>query len=870
MIKLFLFFVLLFSSVVNVAADDIQINDISVLGLQRVSSSVVFSAINVTPQSTVSDEELQQLIRDLFDTGFFSDVRVGLDDNVLVIQLTERPVIDLILFEGNKEIPTDALIEGLKSIGLAEGEIFKESALEAIAKQLNAQYSALGRYSAQIDTYVRNIGQNQVVLGVKVSEGSVAKIKHINFVGNQEFDEETLNDLFKLNVSGGWSWFSGSDKYAREKLAGDLETLKSFYLNRGYLNFKVDSTQVSLSPDKETVFITVNITEGDIYTIDNVSIAGDPVLSEQEIQPLLLLKNGEVFSQLNATLSEQAIVSRLNDEGYSEARVNVSPEIIEDTQQANVIFYVDPGEITYVRRIIFKGNVSTSDQVLRREMRQFEGAPVSATKIRQSKVRLERLGLFGEVDLQTYDVPGTTDQVDVEVTVTEQPTASVNFSVGYSGASGVSYGAGLQHNNWLGSGNTFGFNVEQSEAEKSYSLNFQKPYFTKHGVSRGISLFFRERDFSNISVSNYATDAYGMKVNFGYPISEVSRVSFGLGYEKLSVQAGLSTAQEIKGTPDFRSGVTNNAISQADYDEITPNLTDSNRNGFFDEFDTLPTDSSNADYDAVATTTDPLLNDSLDGFLDVNGTEFDSYSLSFGWRRSTHNRGVFPTKGWSQNLSAEVAVPGGDLEYYKLNYRSDSYFPLGKRTAFRFKGRLGYANGYGKTETLPFFENFFAGGVGSVRGFQARSLGPKGTPASSFVAVPADIDGDDDLEYVYVTDPSSDSGLLEYDTGSVNTLGGNTLVELSAELIFPMPFFSNRDSVRTAIFVDSGNAFSTECSSTQQQCFSADFDKLSASAGVSLQWLSPIAPLSFNFSRPLVEQDLDKTEFFQFSLGASF
>ncbi|MBX2807500.1 MAG: outer membrane protein assembly factor BamA [Cellvibrionaceae bacterium] len=864
----------------SLSAANYQVNDISVRGLQRVSSDSVFSNINVEADSSVSDTDLQQLIRDLFDTGYFADVRVGMDASTLVIQVVERPMISMILFEGNQEIPTEALIEGLKSIGLTEGEVFKASALDAIAKQLNAQYSALGRYGAQIETYVRDIEQNQVYLGIRIREGRVAKIKHINIVGNQAFDEQTLRDLFVLQTRGSWSWFSGNDKYSREKLAGDLERLKAYYLDRGYIQFAIESTQVSLSPDKESVFITVNINEGQAYRVSQIAIAGDPVLPEAEIRALMEIDAQAVFSQLKITQTEQAIIKRLNDEGYSSASVSASPVVDTETNTAVVTFFIDPGAISYVRRIRFVGNTATADHVLRREMRQLEGAPISAEKLRQSKLRLERLGLFGQVDLQTYDVPGSTDQLDVEFTVTEQPTASVNASIGYSGANGISYGAGLQHNNWLGSGNTFGFNFEQSDTETNYSLNFNNPYYTKDGVSRGISLFFRERKFDDINVSNYTTDSYGVKVNFGYPISETGRVSFGLGFENIFVEAGATTAQEIKGTPSLRSGIGNSVISNSEYQAILDYLesegtADTNGNGFLDEKDNIPVgvDANDTRFDLTPT---PLTAaeqlDAAQGFLDVYGNDFNTYSLNFGWSNSTFNRGIFPTSGLSQQFNTEVAIPGGDLEFYKVIYRSDLYLPISDYSAFRVKGRLGYASGYGNTDTLPFFENFFAGGVGSVRGFRSRSLGPKGTPANAYVAAPIDLGGAtdrDDLSYAYVLDASGRK-LLTADEGDVNTIGGDTLFELSAEWVFPMPFIENKDKIRTSVFVDSGNVFSTACRTTQQQCTALDLDKLSVSAGFSFQWLSPIAPLSFSFSRPLVEQPLDETQFFQFFLGSTF
>jgi len=910
--KSFLVFLLLslcfsLSLFTQVHAANYEIDDIRVLGLQRVSAATVFSAIKIKANSQVSDEDLRNVIRDLFATELFDDVSVGRDNRTLIITVEERPVIYSIVLEGNKIIEKEPLLDGLKSIGLAEGEVFKQSALQAISKQLNAQYSALGRYSAEIETLTREIGQNQIIVGIRIDEGLVAKIKHINIVGNTQFDEDDLRDEFSLNTTGIWSWISGNDKYARERLAGDLERLKSFYLDRGYLKFNVTSTQVSLSPDKETVFITVNVVEGERYSVDGISLAGDPVLPEEKVTPLIGIKDGDVFSQLLVTRSESAIKRRLGNEGYSAAAVSGIPDIDDEKKTVKLTFFVKPGSISYVRRISFAGNTSTSDEVLRREMRQLEGAPVSGEKLEQSKVRLQRLGLFGNVTIDTREVPGTTDQIDVEFTVVEQPTASVNFSLGYSGSGGVTIGAGLQHNNWLGSGNTFGFKVEASETEKSYNLNYNNPYYTADGVSRGIRLFYRERDFDEISVSNYATDTIGLKVNFGYPISETGRLSFGVGVENISIEAGTITAQEILGTPVLRNDndlqnayVTNDFYENTILDNLGDasnsvaeniDIADTNNNGLVDEDDNISSSVSPAELDnLIVDTTDGLNPSGVDsgygtiadnpgvvrdrsvGFLDQYGTSFNNLTFDLGWSDSTFNRSIFPTEGISQRFNMEVAVPGGDLEYYKLTYRNDIYFPVSGKTAFHFRGRLGYGDGYGKLDGLPFFENFFSGGVSSVRGFESSSLGPKGTPSNAYVAVPVFLDDSspnrNDPDYVYVL--ADDGQLLTAVNGDRDSFGGNILVELSAELVMPIPFIKDNDKARIALFVDSGNVFSTDCGSGQENCGNVDLDKLSVSGGISFQWLSPVGPLSFNFARPIVEQPFDETESFQFSLGRTF
>jgi outer membrane protein insertion porin family len=913
-----------------------QIDDIQVLGLQRISAATVFASIDVKANSEVSDVQLQKAIRDLFATGFFDDVTIGQDNKVLIIKVKERPVISRIVLEGNKIIENEPLLEGLKSIGLFEGEVFKQSALEAISKQLNFQYGALGRYSAEIKTLTKLQGNNQIIVGIRINEGRVAKIKHINIVGNKAFEEEKLQGLFELNKTGTWSWITGNDKYARELLSADLEKLTSYYLDRGYLNFRVKSTQVSLSPDKETVFITVNLSEGKKLYIGEIIIAGEPILPEKDIRALISISEGDVFSQLLVTQSESVVQRALGNEGYSSASISGIPEVVEMSLRANVdidqeaiamagpdaadekirlTFFIRPGSISYVRRITFAGNTASSDDVLRREMRQLEGAPVSTQKLEQSKTRLERLGLFGNVALETRDVPGTIDQVDIEFTVTEQPTANINLSLGFSGDNGVNIGAGLQHNNWLGSGKTFGFDVQTGRSSTTYNVNYRDPYFTPDGVSRGVRLFYSKRDFDEISVSNYATDTVGLNVNFGYPISDTSRLSFGVGVQNISIEAGTTTAQEIKGTPFLRSGVDDAYVSNDFFDQvIVPTLgnvgntaaenieiADTNNNDVLDEFDILngvtsvelddlrinPADGTRlsptlapavaSGYQTFNPSTSPVVRDSADGFLDKYGDSFNTLTFDLGWSKSTLNRGSFPTKGSSQRFNAEIATPGGDLEFYKLTYRNDIYFPISNKTAFHIRGRVGYADDYGSVGELPFFENFLSGGIGSVRGFENSSLGPKGTPANAYVAVPVSIDGtaagsvnSSNLDYVYVLDRTDGQLLTANIDDDPNTLGGNILAELSAELILPVPFVEDNDKARLSLFVDSGNVFSTQCSSTQANCDDINLANMSVSAGIGIEWLSPIGPLGFNLSSAIKEQPFDKTESFQFSLGRSF
>jgi len=869
--KLFLVRCLLLSAISFSAWSNVfTVEDIRIDGLQRVSAKTVFAALPIKANTEVSQLDIQDAVRELFRTGFFADIDIARDDHVLVINVTERPAVNRIGVTGNSVIETDPLLDGLKRIGLIEGDIFKKSALDKIERELNAQYSAVGRYATQIQTRIQELPQNQVNIAIKIVEGEVATIKHVNIVGNRQFEEVELQKLLDIKKTGKWSWITGNDKYAKQKLAGDLERLKTFYFDRGFLEFETLSTQVSLSPDKKTVFITINIFEGEPYIISNVELAGDPVVSPDEINSVLSVDSGDIFSQKELLLSADVIKKLLGNEGYSFAEVSGQPKLNKDTQTADVTFFINPGTIYYVRRIIFRGNITTQDNVLRREMRQLEGAPVSSEKIEQSRARLARLSLFSDVNLTTEEVPGQSDQIDVIFTVTEQPSGNINASLGFSQGSGLTLGAGLQQSNWLGTGNTFGFQVDQSDVQTGYSLNFSNPYFTQDGVSRGVRIFYQERDLSELDISSFSTDRFGVDVSFGYPISENSRISLGIGVESIQVTPGIEAVQEIAASPRLRSGVENQFVNNSDLATITAlGIVDSNSNGFLDEDDALPSDVSASSLPTSAgTVQESQLTEGPDGFLDTYGDDFNTVNFKLGWSSSTLNKGIFPTKGSSQEFNAEVTVPGGDLEFYKFIYTNQFYKTLSKRYTLRFKSKFGYADSYGSFDVLPFFENFFSGGSNSVRGFRQSSLGPKGTPASSFLAVPFNNNGD--IDFAHVSSDDAGGPLAVQTDTDIQTLGGNILFETGVEIIFPVPFAGDVKSLRTLFFIDAGNVFSNSCSSTQSNCSNFDLGSLSSSTGLGLQWLSPVGPLSLYFSKAIQEQPFDRTQTFQFSLGQSF
>lgn len=867
MMRLRLLFISLILLPVTVLAQSFRVNDIRLEGLQRVSAGTVFAALPVQIGDDMDSVAIRTATRSLFRTGYFEDIQIGRDGGVLVISVKERPAISEIEIEGNKAIKTEDLMKGMTDNGLSEGQIFKQATLEGLTQELERQYVAQGRYSASVEAEVIELPRNQVKLQLTVDEGSVASIKHINIVGNSQFSDEELNELFELKTTGWLSWLNSNDRYSKEKLTGDLERLESHYLDRGYLKFAIDSTQVSLSPEKEAVYITVNITEGEIYKVSEVELAGDPVVPEEQIKRLFLLREGQTFSQVLMTTTSDYITRRLGNEGYTFAEVRGIPETDEEEKTVKVTFFMEPGKRAYVRRIDFRGNTKTTDEVLRREMRQMEGGSASTARIESSKVRLERLGFFKEVTVDTQEVPGTSDQVDVEYTVEEQPSGSIGASLGFAQGSGLVLGANIQQNNWFGSGKKVGFNVSTSTYQTVYSFNYTDPYFTPEGVSRGFNVFFRERDFEEVNVSSYTTDSFGGSVNFGYPISEIERLNFGLGYTNIAIETGSQAVQEIIGSPRLFEGSVylNEHISLDDYNDILAGDKDACVTCDAD-VDPLTTRNISAPVNIL----DSQLVASPDGWIDENGDNFDILTLNASWRKSTLNRGRLATRGSSQSLAFELSLPGGDLEYYKLTYTGQYFRPLTRSLTLRLRTKLGYADAYGDTTELPFFENFYSGGFGSVRGFKRNTLGPRATPAEVYTTTAYDSDADgtnDHILYVLGADGQLISSSRNDDD---DPFGGNILIEGSAEILFPMPFIKDQRSLQSAFFIDAGNVFDTDCGENQKNCYDVDLSSLSVAAGIGVTWITGFGPLTFSVAKALKENEFDDTEFFQFSLGTAF
>ena len=759
----------------SISAEVFQVDDIRIEGLQRVSAGTVFAALPVSVGDLIDEPVVREATRSLFRTGYFSDVVMVRENGVLVIGLEERPAVTEINLDGNKAIETEQLIDALRDNGLAEGQIFRQVILEGMVQELQRQYVSQGRYGALVKTEVKELPRNRVAVNIDIDEGDVAKIRHINIVGNSDFTEETLLDEFEQNSTGWLSWISSNDKYAREKLAGDIETLESWYLDRGYLQFVVVSTQVSISPNKESVYITININEGDIFKVSDIELSGELKIPEAQIRAMVLLTEGSTFSQALMTTSKEFIARRLGNEGYTFAEIEGYPELNEEAKTAKITFVVKPGMRAYVRRIEFRGNTKTADNVLRREMRQMEGGSANNALIESSKVMLERLGFFKEVRVENVPVAGTNDLLDVIYTVEEQPSGSVGASVGYSQGYGLILGANLSENNFFGTGKQVGVGLNKSKYQTSINFSYTEPYFTVDGVSVGYSVFARETDYGEYNVSSFSTDTYGASVNWSYPVTDIQRIGFGFTYENLEISSGTYDSKEIS------------------------------------------------------------------EFVTENGTNFDVVSGNVNWVQSTLNRGVFATRGTMQRISADLALPGSGLEYYKITYKAQHLRGLYGPLTLKLRADFGYGESYGGTTTMPFFKNFYGGGFGSVRGFKKNTLGPQDTPPS---------------------------GLAFYD--DPDPIGGNVQVEMGAEVLFPLPFLKDQRSVQSSLFLDVGNIFNTKCGETQVNCFKPDVGELRYSVGLGATWLSGFGPITFSIAKPLNSNDFDETEVFQFSLGNQF
>ncbi|MBI4190562.1 MAG: outer membrane protein assembly factor BamA [Betaproteobacteria bacterium] len=735
------------------AFDPFVVKDIRIEGIQRTEAGTVFSYLPVKVGDTMTDDKAAQAIRSLYATGFFKDVSLEVENGVLIVTVQERPSVAQIDIAGAKEFSKEDLTKGLRSIGLAEGRIFDKGLLDKAEQELKRQYISRGKYSAQITTTATPLERNRVAVRFDIAEGDVAKIRQISVIGSQVFKETDLVRLFKLRTPGLMTWFSKDDQYSKQKLGADLETLRSHYLDRGYLQFNIDSTQVSITPDKKDVYITIGITEGPQYTVSDVKLAGEMLIPAADALKLVKLKSGEIFSRARLTESTKAISDRLGNDGYAFANVNAVPELDRDKRRVAFTFFIDPGRRVYVRRINVTGNNRTRDEVIRREMRQLEGAWYSADGINKSKQRVDKLGYFTEVNVETPSVPGTTDQVDLNINVAEKPTGTILLGAGY-GSEGAIFSGGITQQNVFGSGNHLGVQVNTSKINTVYSLSFTQPYWTVDGVSRGFDLYKRNVDPTSLSLGQYKTSTLGGQLRFGVPFTDIDTVTFGLGYEDTNITT----------------------------------------------YETSPT--------------------RIVQYVNTFGQYNTSVLGNVGWARDTRDSLIYPTSGAITRAFLESGLPGGTLRFYKINAQHQRYLPLTRLFTLYLNGDIGYGNGFGG-KPLPFFRNYYTGGVNSVRGYYTATIGPK------------DADG--------------------------QPVGGTKKLVGNAELLFPFPGLENDKSVRVSAFVDAGIIGE-----------SYTFSDMRASAGMAVQWVSPLGLLKVSVAQPFRDQPGDRTQRIQFTFGQQF
>ena len=777
-----------------VQAAEFVVTDIGFNGLQRLTPDSLYPVLPVTVGDTVNDSSLAASIKALYATENFADIQSRVEGGKLRFDVIERPTIAEVTFEGNKLIPKEGLEQGLKNAGLSAGDVLKQSTLQGVANELQQQYISQGYYNSNIEVDQTVLDGNRVKLDVRFVEGKPAKVVDINIIGNKHFSDEEIKDVFAVKESSWTRLLSKSDRYAQEKLAASLESLKALYQNDGYVRFSVDNAVLNISEDKSSVFIEVSLSEGEQYQFGEVNFLGKPTFENSELKELVSFASNEKYSQAKLDETTASLKRRYGNEGYYLAQIRPVPRINDDTKMVDVDYYIDPARPIYVRRINFTGNIKTQDEVLRREMRQLEGTLSSNDKIQLSRTRLMRTGFFKNVTVDVKPVPNQPDQVDVNYVVEEQPSGSSTIAAGYSQSGGVTFQLDLTQNNFMGTGNRVKAALSRSETRDSYSLGYTDPYFTENGVSQGISGYYRKTKYDDDNVSNYVTDSYGATLNYSYTIDETTRLSAGLNVDNTKVRGGrylgISNVQEI--------------------------------------------------LDEGGTKTPEVETDGVASFKN----DYQTYNLLFGWDYSTLDRPVFPTKGMSHANDATIGL--GDANYQKLTYSGNIYYPIYKDVIARGYTKLGYGN------DLPFYENFYAGGYGSVRGYESSTLGPKSQ-----------------VYYDAVNDPDNQ-------TFTAEEVGGNALATFGAELILPMPFKGDwADQVRPVLFAEGGQVFDT--SDKEDRTFNdSDVPLLTQdndfrySAGAGITWYTPIGPISLSYAVPFGDKEGDETEKVQFQIGNTF
>lgn len=756
--RAYLFLFLFCFTYTATAAEPFVVRDIRLEGLQRISAGTVFNYLPIKVGDTVDSSRTGDALRALYKTGFFRDVRIEREGDSLVVFLHERPSIANIEFTGNKELSTEDLLESLEQEGFAQGRVFNRSTFDQVEQELRRTYFAVGKYGVKITSTITPLERNRVGIAFDISEGAVATIKQINIVGNAVYDDDDLVDLFVLETTGFWSWITSADQYSKQKLSADLETLRSYYLDSGYINFNIDSTQVSITPDKKDVYVTINITEGDQFKISEIRMAGEILVPEAELFGLVIVEHGDIFSRQKITETSANISDWLGNEGYAFANINAVPEIDNEKKEVALTFFLDPGKRVYVRRINFKGNTKTEDEVLRREMRQLEGGWISTGAIERSKERLERLGFFEDVNVETPAVPGTTDQVDVNFSVTERSSGSLVVGAGFSQVAGVTINIGVTQDNFLGTGHRVSATFNNSDINRTFALGWLNPYLTQDGVSLSVDAFLRKTNAGNANLADYNLDELGFRLGTGIPISEFNKIDLAVTPKQTEFTAGAGASQEVQ---DFET---------------------------------------------------------------ETGGEYTTYTLTAGWSNDTRDNFLLPSKGSLISLVGDVTTPGSDLTFYRLTFRYQQLFDLTRLFALRFDTEIGYGDGYGDITDLPLTENYFAGGIRSVRAYEANTLGPRDS----------------------LGDP----------------IGGDRKLTGTVELILPLPFIRDSKAFRITTFVDAGNVYGPG------QNF--EFSEMRASAGVSGIWISPFGPLTISLGWPFNDQPGDDIQNFQFTLGTAF
>ncbi len=785
------------------AAEKFTISDLQFDGLQRVTLGAALLSLPIREGDVIDDYELSKALKKLYASSHFESIELFREGDILIFKVKERPTISNVELVGNDKLTEEQIFDSLKSSQIQVGETLDRTTLTGIGKSLEDFYHSVGKYSAQVETIVTTLPRNRVSLQFVFREGLSAKIEQINIVGNTVFSDQQLLKRLTLSDSGGWWDFFADDNYQKQKLAGDLEVIKSYYLDRGYIRFQIEDTQVSLTPNKKGVYVTVNLDEGAVYKVSDVKFIGDLLDNDAEIASLVPFSNGDVYAASDVAFTEQSIRKYFGRLGYAYPEITTYPEIDDATNSVVVNFSVEPGQRGYVRHINISGNTTTKDVVLRREMRQMEGGWLSSESIETSKARLNRLGFFSKVDINTERV--SDDLVDVNVNVEEQASGSFNAGVGFGTESGLSLTAGVQQNNFLGSGDKVGFEAKTNQYSLSANVNYTTPYLTKDGVSGGGRIFYDKFEAGEANIVDYTNTTYGARLNAGFPVDELNRLGLSFGWE-------------------------NNGISQLkSYEQLRQ---------FWDIY------ASQLDSDGA-----------------VN---FQNFDVSLKWTRNNLDKGQLATQGMKHSFWTKMTIPGSDLQYFKVNFDFSNYQRLsddGDWTTL-IRASAGYGNGYGQFEgndqILPFFENYYAGGYRTLRGFSSNTVGPRA---------------------MYVGTDGGNSTLALTDSA----VGGNAKYTISGELIFPVPFLDEAYTrqVRSSIFIDAGEVWDTEFDYdkySQMSCsyncdYFGDYSKpgrIRASLGTQITWISPMGPLIFTLAVPLKEYEGDRTEVFSFNIGETF